>query len=255
MELFQGQGFRWGNFCQMEQNYFRDLVLLSLAAGAAIPVGGAFGAISSIYPKWLNEEWKHGIIAFGGGALISAVALVLVPEGSHYLSDFWSISAVISGGVAFAFIDAMLSPHGGSASQLMAMILDFVPEAMALGAALVLGEGSAFLIAFLIAIQNLPEGFNAFREIKVTSDFNAGKLLMIFAGIALIGPASALVGSEILARQTAWLGFVMLFSSGGILFLTFRDIAPASRLDRHWLPSLGAVLGFALGLLGHLFNQ
>ncbi len=234
--------------------YLQKLILLSLVAGAAIPVGGAIGAISDIYPKWLNEEWKHGIIAFGGGALISAVALVLVPEGSHYLSSFWTITSFILGGIFFCLADAFLSRKGGSASQLMAMLLDFVPEAMALGAALVLGEGSAMLIAFLIAIQNLPEGFNSFREIKASSKFSTAKLLFTFAAIALIGPLSALVGSEVLAQQTHWLGFVMLFSSGGILFLTFRDIAPASKLDKHWLPSLGAVLGFAVGLLGHLMN-
>lgn len=38
----------------------------------------------------------------------------------------------------------------------------------------------------------------------------------------------------------------------GILYLTFQDIAPQSRLERHWAPPLGAVLGFALALVGQL---
>ena len=36
-------------------------------------------------------------------------------------------------------------------------------------------------------------------------------------------------------------------------FVTFQDIAPQSRLERHWAPPLGAVLGFALALLADMF--
>lgn len=234
--------------------YLPQLILLSLLAGVSIPVGGSLAAISSLYRGWLNEEWKHGIIAFGGGALVSAVALVLVPEGSHYTSPFWAVSSFLAGGFFFGLIDYLLAKKGGSASQLLAMLLDFIPEAMALGAALVMGNSSAKLIAFLIAIQNLPESFNAFREIKKSANHSTTKLLLAFGAIALVGPLSAFVGSEVLAKQTFWLGMVMLFGAGGILFLTFRDVAPQSRLDKHWLPSVGGVIGFALGLIGHLMG-
>jgi ZIP family zinc transporter len=42
----------------------------------------------------------------------------------------------------------------------------------------------------------------------------------------------------------------MTFASGGILYLIFQDIAPQSKIKNHWIPALGAVLGFAIGLLG-----
>ena len=47
------------------------------------------------------------------------------------------------------------------------------------------------------------------------------------------------------------IGGIMLFASGGILYLIFQDIAPQSRLDRHWGPPLGAVLGFCITLFSH----
>ena len=40
------------------------------------------------------------------------------------------------------------------------------------------------------------------------------------------------------------------FASGGILYLVFQDIAPQSKMNRHWLPALGAVLGFTIGMVG-----
>jgi ZIP family zinc transporter len=51
------------------------------------------------------------------------------------------------------------------------------------------------------------------------------------------------------------LGGIMLFASGGILYLIFQDIAPQVPLKRSWAPSQGAVAGFALGLVGHLLVQ
>jgi len=56
-------------------------------------------------------------------------------------------------------------------------------------------------------------------------------------------------------NQPFILGGIMLFASGGILYLTFQDIAPQVPLEKHWMPAQGAVAGFALGLVGHLLVQ
>lgn len=39
-------------------------------------------------------------------------------------------------------------------------------------------------------------------------------------------------------------------AAGGRLYLVFQDIAPRSHLRRHWTPPLGAVWGFAVGMIG-----
>jgi ZIP family zinc transporter len=47
----------------------------------------------------------------------------------------------------------------------------------------------------------------------------------------------------------------MAFAAGGIMYLIFQDIAPQSKLRRHWGPSPGAVSGFAVGMIGkHLIG-
>lgn len=43
---------------------------------------------------------------------------------------------------------------------------------------------------------------------------------------------------------------IMSFASGGILYLIFQDIVPQGKLECHWSPPLGAVLGFSFGMLG-----
>lgn len=47
------------------------------------------------------------------------------------------------------------------------------------------------------------------------------------------------------------LGAILLFAPGGILYLTFQDIAPQSGSSDARAPPLGAMLGFGLALVGH----
>lgn len=227
-------------------------ILYSTLAGATIPLGGWLAAQENIAPDWVAQEVRHAIIAFGGGALIAAVALVLVPEGSAKLSILPALAAFAGGGVFFAWLDRAIARHGGSHGQLVAMLSDFVPEAIALGALLATGSDAALLIAGLIALQNLPEGFNAWREMGNCDGGARRRRLGIFCGMALIGPVAALFGHVVLVEYPAMLGAIMLFAGGGVLYLVFNDIAPQARLENDWYPPLGAVAGFALGLGGDM---
>ncbi len=44
----------------------------------------------------------------------------------------------------------------------------------------------------------------------------------------------------------------MLFAAGGILYLTFEDIAPQARLKDHRSPALGVIAGFLVGIVGQM---
>ncbi len=128
-----------------------------------------------------KREFVHGVVAFGGGILVAAVAFALLPLGMSQLPAWLLAGVLLAGGLTFCALDAWLSRRGGSHAQMMAMMLDFVPEAIALGA--------------------------------------------VFGHDPRLG-------------------------LGGILYLVFQDIAPQARMRRHWTPALGAVVGFALGMVG-----
>lgn len=224
----------------------------ALLAGAAIPLGGFAARVEYIRPDWLETEFRHSVIAFGGGALLAAVALVLIPEGMKLTSASLALPVFALGGLFFFLVDRLIAWAGGSASQLMAMLLDFVPESLALGAMLATGKAAGLLLAGLIALQNLPEGFNAYRELQRGSGLSTGRILAAFCGIVLLGPLAAWIGFSYLHALESLLGGIMFFAAGGILYLNFQDIAPQAYLERHWAPPLGAVGGFLLGLWGHM---
>ncbi len=226
-------------------------LLLATLAGLSVPVGAWLGRRESLFPGWLTEEFRHTVIAFGGGALFAAVALVLIPEGAADLPGWAAFAAFVAGGVAFFAVDRALARRGGHGSQFMAMLLDYLPEAMALGALMAEASSVAILMAVLITLQNLPESFNAYREMEAPGQ-TRGTILWLFVLAVPLGTASALVGHLYLTEMKALLGGILLFAAGGIVYLVFEDVAPQVRLEKSHRPPLGAVAGFALGLAGFL---
>jgi len=229
-------------------------ILLSLGAGGAAFLGALLGRFEDLKPNWMTCESRHGIVAFGGGALLAAIALVLIPEGTQLQPAWLSIITFLAGAAFFMGVDWYLSTKGSSVSQFMALLLDFVPEAVVLGAIISMDFPKAIFLAVIISAQNFPEGFNAYREMTHGKDGNKGKhVMLMMAMAALTGPLWASGGYFLFEHDSIGLGALMTFCAGGILYLVFRDIAPQAKLEKHWLPSFGAILGFALGMIGHAF--
>jgi ZIP family zinc transporter len=222
----------------------------TLLAGLAMPLGALIAHFENVSSEWLEQEFRHSVMAFGGGALLSAVALVLVPEGIAHLDPLSACMWLMVGGLSFMALDIYLNKIDTPATQLAAMLADFIPESIALGAAFATGSNNAFLLAALIALQNVPEGFSAYRELNASSAYRPQKIIIMFCLMAVLGPIAAMCGYLWLSESPKVIAAVMLFASGGILYSIFQDLAPQAKLENRWAPPMGAVFGFGLGMLG-----
>ncbi len=229
-----------------------EMLVFTSLSGIAIPVGGLLGLAAWVLPSWLDNEIRHWVLALGGGILVGTVALALVPEGLRSVSPALGMALIAAGGAVFCWVDVLIQRAKTAGAQLLAMLADFVPETLAVGAAFAAGDGKGRMLALLIAAQNLPEAFNAFREIDSGHPGRRAGLIIRFCALALLGPTVGLAAHHWLADAHALVGGVMLFVSGGILYLTFHDIAPQARLEKHWGPPLGAVAGFMIALAASL---
>jgi ZIP family zinc transporter len=236
---------------QLPMDPFLAMLVYTTGASAGIPLGGLLARIEHLHPGWIESEFRHFVIAFGGGVLLAAVALVLLPQGLAFVPEPIAVVAFfMAGGLAFFALERWLGLRRRESPQLTATLLDYIPECLALGGMFAVGAGSAPLLALLIGLQNLPEGFNAFREQASVSGTSPSGVLLKMTLLVPIGPVLGMVGWLYLSTYTYLLGALMLIASGGILYLIFQDIAPMSRLRRHWFPPLGAVCGFGAALLG-----
>lgn len=231
---------------------FAQMLVLTTLAGSCILLGGLVGMIENIRPRWLENELRHSVIAFGGGVLVAAVALVLIPEGMEFVPNpYVATSCFILGAFLFMLLENRMGRNKREYPQLLAMLLDYLPESIALGGLFASGADGAVLLAIFIGLQNLPEGFNSYRELRVSNQHSTRRILLVMLLIIPLGPAMGTVGWVYFSEHLLALGVVMLLASGGIIYLIFQDIAPQSRMERHWAPPLGAALGFGIGLLGN----
>jgi len=229
-----------------------QLAVIAVAAwlaGITAFIGGLLAKLEGSAESETKREIVHGVVAFGGGILLAAVAFALVPEGMSALCPAALAVTFCGGGLAFCGLDAYISNKQGSKAQFMAMLLDFLPEAMALGALFGRSESTGMLLALFIGAQNLPEGFNAHRE-NLAAGTSAKASLLTLAAVSLLGPIAASSGYLFLSDHPTLTASIMTAAGGGILYLVFQDIAPQAKLQRHWTPPLGAVLGFTVGMIG-----
>jgi len=227
---------------------------LALLAGLSIPAGALISSNTWLRSICFQHEIDSFVSYFGGGALLAAIALVLVPYGMEHTPVLIAAASFLTGGLVFWQISAWLKRRGGTVSQFMGMLLDFIPEGIALGAAAATGSHTGYLLAALIALQNMPEGFAAFHEMR-KSGTPPRRLWLIFLAASLVGPLAAWFGYACLASSHLFLGVLMLFCSGGIIYLLFEDIAPGARLKNRDFPAIGAVTGFLMGMVGAMLIE
>ncbi len=226
------------------------IIALTAAAGLCMPIGGLLASLEHIHPKWLETELRHFIIAFGGGLLLGAVFEILLPQGTAMAGNpSVAVLAFLLGGFLFFALERRLALRRHEAPQLTGMLVDFVPESIALGGLVATQPNLALVLAVVIGLQNMPEGFNAYRELVASRARAPRNVLLLMVLLVPIGPVAGLSAHYGLAGQPRLLGVVMLVAAGGIVYLMFQEIAPQSRLRRHWAPPLGAVLGVGVTLL------
>lgn len=189
------------------------------------------------------------MVSFGAGIILSALALVLIPQGLEVLNVVPMAISFFVGAIAFMWLDHYLNKKGGKTATLLAMMMDFIPESIALGAMFATDIQTATLLSIFIGLQNLPEAFNAYRDLKI-SGFKPRNILIIFFFLSFFGIIGALTGNFFLSDQPEITAHLMVFASGGILYLLFQDIIPESKMRHSYITSLGATLGFLIGIIG-----
>jgi ZIP family zinc transporter len=227
------------------------VVLLPWIAGLTAFVGGIVAAgTRNVHLLRRNGATYHGMVAFGGGILVAAVTFALLPEALNNLNVIPLSVTFIAGGAVFAYVDKLIARSQGVGAQFLAMLVDFIPEAISFGAVFGHDHRLGYLLAGFIGLQNLPEGFNAFHE-SVLSGSSTRKTLVMLFSVSFLGPLAGIVGFLVLQGLESVTAAIMSFAAGGILYLVFQDIAAQSRMVGRTAPPLGAILGFALGMAGN----
>ena len=237
---------------------------------------GLFGASSLIigaalaYLVRLPQRVTAGIMAFGCGVLISAVAYDLLEDGFQE-GGIWPIAAgAVAGSLAYTVADWLVSRNGGQHRKrstggqaksragglaiAIGSLLDGVPESVVLGVWLLGGQGVSWAMLAAICLSNLPEGLSSAVGMK-----NAGRgssyVFGLWTGIALLSGLASLVGAALLGGASpALLAAVNAVAAGALLTMITDTMIPEAVEGEHkgtgFLVVLGLLVAFALSNVG-----
>jgi len=218
---------------------------------------GALAASSLVIGVWLAfvRTWSPMLIglilAFGAGALISAVSLELVEDALSIGSGAAVAGGLALGALTYFFADGALARRdkggGGSGTSLaLGSFLDGVPEQAVLGIGLAGGEPVSVALLVAIFVSNLPEGIGAATDMQA-GGMTRAKIFRLFLVVALVCTLSSGVGYAIADSVSGdFQAAVNGFAAGALLVMLIDSMIPEAREKGLRRAGLIAVVGFAV---------
>lgn len=249
-----GEAFGWG-----------------LVVGASLLLGAVAAAALR-----LPERVAATLTAFGGGILVAAVALELVPEADAEAGAWLTAAGLFAGTLVYVGADAWLNRrqemgemrragHAAAAGRSMEMpkqsaeasrgesiavglFVDGVPESIALGLTIAEGEVGVALLAGIV-VGNVVEAYGAAQPIirgGHTKRFAIALLGSIGAALAL----ATVAGGTVLADASPELvGTAQALAAGAVLAVVSIAIIPHAFAEVSARVATATVAGFVCGYL------
>jgi ZIP family zinc transporter len=228
-------------------------MIAALGWGALAASSLVVGALLGVARPW-PDRLVGLVLAFGAGALISAVAFDLAQEGVR-LGDPGVVGAGLAAGAATYFAaDRVLgrrakrrSGHGGGGTALaLGAFLDGIPEQTVLGIGIAGGEGVSVGLLVAIFVSNLPEAIGSSTEMRAAGKSPA-TIRRLWLLVAAICTAATVVGYAIADTVSDNANAAVDgFAAGALLVMLIDSMVPDARRKGGDVAGLVTVLGFAV---------
>src|SRR6478735_6115769 len=136
-------------------------------AASSLVIGALLGMARDWPPRLVGL-----VLAFGAGALISAVSFDLAEEGARLGDTGVVAGGLAAGAITYFALDRVVGRRGtgagGGAGTALALgaFLDGIPEQAVLGIGLASGEGISISLLAAIFVSNLPEAIGASTDLR-----------------------------------------------------------------------------------------
>lgn len=227
---------------------------MSLAAafgwGAVAASSLVVGALAALARRWPPRPVGL-VLAFGAGALISAVSFDLAEQGAAVGGVGWVGLGLGIGAVAYFLADRAverLSSGADDAGGALATgaFLDGIPEQLVLGIGIGSGEGVSVGLLVAIFVSNLPEAIGSATEMRDAGSRPRtilGLWVAVAALCALATPAGFAIADAAGGQLRAAIDG---FAAGALLVMLVDSMIPDAARRSGRVAGLVTTLGFAV---------
>jgi ZIP family zinc transporter len=235
--------------------------LWGLLSGSALVVGALIGTFVK-----LPQRVIAAVMAFGAGALISALSFDLMDDAYRQGGILSTSLGFLAGAAVYTVANVVVSRRGakhrkrsgyaedarqahsdeaGSGLAIaLGALLDGIPESIVIGVSLLAGEGVSLVAVAAVFLSNLPEGLSSAAGMRRAGRSKA-YIFGIWGGIALASGVAALVGYGAFAEAgPATIAFVTAVAAGAILAMLADTMVPEAFETAHEYAGLITVAGF-----------
>jgi ZIP family zinc transporter len=245
----------------------------SIAWGLVIGGSLLVGAIAAVVLR-LPSTMAALVTAFGGGVLLAAIALELVPEADARAGTALTAAGMLGGTLLYVAADRWLardedvetmrrSGHAAAAGMKMrtpgdssetargeaiaaGIFVDGVPESIALGLTISEGEVGVALLAGIV-IGNVVESYGAAQPILAAGRSSRFALILLGAiGLALAF-ATVLGGTVFADASEGVVGTAQAVAAGAVLAVVSIAVIPYAFSKVNTTVATATVLGFVVG--------
>lgn len=234
-------------------------MLTALAWGALAASSLLIGALAALARSW-SRRVIGLVLAFGAGALISAVAFELALEGEE-TGGFAALAAGLAvGAVTYYLVDGAVERigAGGRARErrrsgtapgpalALGAFLDGIPEQLVLGIGLAGGEPVSIGLLAAIFVSNLPEAIGSASALREAGR-SARSILGLWGGVVLCTTLASVAGYALGDLVSGELrAAIDGFAAGALIVMLVDSMIPEATTDAGRQAGLVTALGFAL---------
>ena len=227
--------------------------------GALAATSLVIGAALSFVREWSMRQVGY-VLAFGAGALISAVSFELAAEGIEVGGAPITGLGLGVGAVTYFVLDGLIARRhstgrgrkgrmegdGSGTALALGAFLDGIPEQLVLGINIAAGGGVGVSLLVAIFVSNLPEALGSADDMAKQGK-PRDRILRLWLLVAAICALASLVG-YLLADAVSGDAKAAIdgFAAGALLVMLIDSMIPDARKDAGRGAGLVTVLGFAV---------
>jgi ZIP family zinc transporter len=221
-------------------------VAAALGWGAVAASSLVIGALLSVARDW-SRRLVGLVLAFGGGALISAVSFELAQEGVQIGGAGPVGIGFAIGAIVYFVLDGLVERGRSDPASALALgaFLDGIPEQLVLGLGIAAGDEVSVGLLGAIFVSNLPEAIGSASEMRAERR-RSETILRLWIAVAVVCTLASVAGFAIADSLSGELaGGFNGFAAGALLVMLSDSMIPEARKAGR-VAGLAVAFGFAV---------
>jgi ZIP family zinc transporter len=222
-------------------------MIAAIGWGALAASSLVLGTLLALARHW-PERGIGLVLAFGAGALISAVSFELFAEGLREAGGLPVAIGLGAGALSYYLLDRPLErrPDAGGSALALGAFLDGIPEQMVLGIGLAEGSGVSIGLLAAVFVSNLPEAIGSGSDM-LAAGHPRRAIVRLWLAVAFVCTLATVAGYGLAEAASDELkGAINGFAAGALLVMLADSMIPESRRKAGLTGGLVLVLGFAV---------